>query len=150
MQSITETLSADHRRCDEIFTEMEALISRDEWERGGTCFGAFNDAMEHHFSMEEKVLFPDFEQRSGGGSAGPTHVMRMEHAQMRELFADMRASVEGQERDAFLGMSETLLVIMQQHNAKEEQMLYRMADQILGDRVSDVIDRMAAVTASSE
>ena len=67
------------------------------------------------------------------------------HAQMRELLEDMRASIERRERDAFLGLSETLLVIMQQHNAKEEQILYRMADQVLGESVPEVIDRMAAV-----
>jgi hemerythrin-like domain-containing protein len=144
MQSITETLSADHHRCDEIFTETEALIAQGNWDEGGARFRDFNDAMEHHFAMEENVLFPDFEQRSGE-SAGPTHVMRMEHAQMRELLEDMRASIERRERDGYLGLSETLLVIMQQHNAKEEQMLYRMADQVLGESVPDVIDRMAAV-----
>lgn len=144
MQSITETLSADHHRCDEIFAETEALISQGNWDRGGARFGDFRDAMEHHFAMEENVLFPDFEQRSGG-SAGPTHVMRMEHAQMRELLEDMRSNIERQERDAFLGVSETLLIIMQQHNAKEEQVLYRMADQLLGNSVPDVIDRMEAV-----
>lgn len=144
MQSITETLSADHHRCDEIFTETEALISQGNWDEGGARFGEFKDAMEHHFAMEENVLFPDFELRSGG-SMGPTQVMRMEHAQMRELFEDMRANIERQERDGFLGSSETLLVIMQQHNAKEQQILYRMADQVLGSSVPDVIDRMAAV-----
>ena len=147
MQSITDTLSADHHRCDGIFTETEALISRGEWGRGGARFGDFSDAMEHHFAMEEIVLFPDFERRAGG-SAGPTQVMRMEHAQMRELLEDMRASIELREQDTFLGLSETLLVIMQQHNAKEEQILYRMADQILGDFVADVIDRMEAVDTS--
>ena len=136
MQSITDTLSADHHRCDGIFTETEALISRGEWGRGGARFGDFSDAMEH-----------DFERRAGG-SAGPTQVMRMEHAQMRELLEDMRASIELREQDTFLGLSETLLVIMQQHNAKEEQILYRMADQILGDFVADVIDRMEAVDTS--
>ncbi len=144
MQSITETLSADHQRCDEIFAEAEALISRGDWGGGGAQFENFRDAMEHHFTMEEQVLFPDFEQRSGE-TMGPTQVMRMEHTQMRELFADMGACIERQARDDFLGLSETLLVIMQQHNAKEEQILYRMADQILGYGVPDLIERMTAV-----
>jgi hemerythrin-like domain-containing protein len=144
MQSIKETLSTDHHRCDEIFAETEALISQGNWDQGGARFEDFREAMEHHFAMEENVLFPDFEQRSGQ-SMGPTQVMRGEHAQMRELLEDMRSNIERQERDAFLGLSETLLVIMQQHNAKEEQILYPMADQLLGNSVPDVIDRMEAV-----
>ena len=146
MQSITETLSADHHRCDEIFTDTEALISGGNWGEGGARFEDFRDAMEHHFAMEEEVLFPDLEQRSGQ-SMGPTRVMRMEHAQMRELLDDMYGCIERQARDDFLGLSETLLVIMQQHNAKEEQILYRMADQVLGDGVAELIERMAAVDA---
>ena len=144
MQTITETLSADHQRCDEIFTAAEALVAQGNWGDGAARFEDFRDAMEHHFTMEEKVLFPDFEQRSGQ-SMGPTQVMRMEHTQMRELFDDMGACIERQERDDFLGLSETLLVIMQQHNAKEEQILYRMADQMLGDGVLDLIERMGAM-----
>ena len=144
MQSITDTLSADHQRCDEIFAQVEALISQGNWGDGGARFEALRDAMEHHFSMEEKVLFPDFEQRSGQ-AMGPTQVMRMEHSQMRELLEDMHACIERRARDDFLGLSETLLVIMQQHNAKEEQILYRMADQMLGDGVPDLIERMEAV-----
>ncbi len=146
MQTITETLSADHQRCDELYAAAEALVSQGNWGDGGSRFDDFRGAMEHHFTMEEAVLFPDFEQRSGQ-SMGPTQVMRMEHIQMRELFEDMRVCIERQARDDFLGLSETLLVIMQQHNAKEEQILYRMADQLLGDGAADLIERMAAVDA---
>jgi hemerythrin-like domain-containing protein len=73
--------------------------------------------------------------------------MRMEHVQMRELFDAMADAVKHQDRDEFLGQAETLLVMMQQHNMKEEQMLYRMADQTLAGEMEEVLQQMRAVGA---
>jgi hemerythrin-like domain-containing protein len=92
------------------------------------------------------VLFPAFEQRTGM-SMGPTQVMRMEHVQMRELFDAMADAVKQQDRDEFLGQAETLLVMMQQHNMKEEQILYRMADQMLSAEMEEVLQKMRGVGA---
>ncbi|OOZ36881.1 hemerythrin domain-containing protein [Solemya velesiana gill symbiont] len=111
MTAITETLSGDHRRCDEIFAQVEEWISKDDWTRGEPGFAEFHEAMEHHFAMEEGVLFPAFEARTGQA----------------------------------MGLSETLMMIMQQHNMKEEQMLYRMADQVLAADAEAVIQQMNEV-----
>lgn len=144
MSNISDTMSADHTRCDEIFSLAEEAIAKGDWAEGASRFKEFHDAMEHHFGMEEQVLFPTFEQRTGM-RMGPTQVMRMEHSQMRQLFAEMASSVEQQNKDRYLGLSETLLMVMQQHNAKEEQMLYRMTDQALGSDVEDVLKQMREV-----
>ena len=144
METITDTLATDHRRCDELFASAEELVSKEDWDRGGTQFAAFRQAMEHHFSMEEEVVFPAFEQQTGH-SAGPTQVMRMEHRQMRQLFAEMSEGIAERSSNRYLGLAETLLMLMQQHNAKEEQMLYRMADQALGDQVPGVLQRMKSL-----
>jgi hemerythrin-like domain-containing protein len=58
--------------------------------------------------------------------------MRLEHEQMRALFRDMQASLPAHDARQFLGITETLLILMQQHNLKEEHVLYRLADQALG------------------
>ncbi len=144
MTDITTIMSADHSACDEVFARAEELIADSNWSEGAEQFKQFHDAMEHHFTMEESVLFPAFEARTGM-TMGPTEVMRGEHEQMRALFAEMAESVEKQDSEQYLGLSETLLMVMSQHNSKEEQMLYRMADQALGQGVEDVLERMAAV-----
>ena len=144
MSDITTTMSADHRSCDEIFARAEELIADGNWAEGAEQFKKFHDAMEHHFTMEEEVLFPAFEARTGM-TMGPTEVMRGEHVQMRALFAEMAESVEQKGVEQYLGLSETLLMVMQQHNSKEEQMLYRMADQALAQDVDDVLERMSAI-----
>lgn len=144
MPNITDTMSADHRRCDDIFSEAEEAVSKGNWSQGAPKYAEFRKSMEHHFSKEEEVLFPTFEQRTGQ-TMGPTQVMRMEHSQMRQLFAEMAESVEQQDQERYLGLSETLLMVMQQHNSKEEQILYHMADQVLSSEVTEVIEQMEAV-----
>ena len=51
---------------------------------------------------------------------GPTQVMRMEHQQMRALVQDLDNALTAKDKDNYLGLSETLMVMMQQHNMKEE------------------------------
>ena len=86
MTSILSYLGADHRRCDELLVGAEQAAADGDWSVAQDTLRAFVHAMEHHFAMEEEVLFPDFETRTGGVH-GPTQVMRMEHGQMRDLFA---------------------------------------------------------------
>lgn len=140
MQTITEYLSADHRYCDELFAEAEAAAANSDLVAAQAGFTAFRQEMEHHLAKEETIMFSAFE-RATGSSMGPTSVMRMEHEQMRELFEEMQSALATKDTHAYAGLSETLLVLMQQHNFKEEQMLYQMADRTLGDR-EDIIRQM--------
>lgn len=144
MQSITDTMKADHRRCDELFVHVEQQGASGDWAVTGNKYMEFRQAMEHHFAMEEQVLFPDFEQASGS-TMGPTQVMRMEHQQMRGLFDDMAQAMTARDTDGFLGGAETLLVLMQQHNSKEQEILYPMTDQVLASQSAAVLERMAAI-----
>jgi len=96
--------------------------------------------------MEEEVLFPAFEARTGN-SMGPTQVMRMEHAQMRGLLQEMASAVLAGNQNGFLGLSETLNMLMQQHNLKEENMLYPMSDRVLDSERDGLIRAMEAVAA---
>ena len=144
MTTISNVLSSDHARCDDLFAATEERASRQQWGPAGVEVSLFRDAMEQHFSMEETLLFSEFERRTGQ-TMGPTQVMRMEHTQMRELMDEMKASVAAQDAEAYLGESETMLMLMQQHNLKEEQMLYPMLDQLLGNDVAAFVVQIRAV-----
>ncbi len=143
MRTILDTLGTDHRHCDELFAAAETAAAQGRWGRAREDFGRFLAAMARHFTMEEDVLFPAFEDRTGM-RAGPTQVMRMEHAQMRELMDGMAQAAEAGDADRFLGLSETLNMLMQQHNLKEENMLYPMSDRTLGEERDRVLDAMDA------
>ncbi len=143
MKSIAEFMTADHKACDNEFAVAETAALTDDWDDAEAAFKAFRDDMARHFRMEEDVLFPTL--TSSGGPAGPVHVMLMEHAQIKELLKQMGAAVERKDAQEYSGLSETLLMVMQQHNNKEEQILYPIIDQILANQMEALFDRMQAV-----
>ncbi|TNF92108.1 MAG: hemerythrin domain-containing protein [Gammaproteobacteria bacterium] len=144
METITQKMQQDHRHCDELFIRTEELIANEQWDEGLNSFKDFRKALIHHLNMEEQVLFAEFEKATGS-TAGPTQVMRSEHEQMRDLLSNMAQAVEQRNLDDFLGLSETLLIMMQQHNTKEENILYPMTDQVLAQRLPDLLDEMDQV-----
>ena len=141
MTAIAEMLAAEHRCCDERFAATEEAAQAGDANRCRESFQQFQAAMELHFSKEEDELFPAFEQRSGI-TMGPTRVMRLEHQQMRETLAELDSTLASGNLEDFLGQAETLLILMQQHNIKEEQMLYPMCDRFLGGVAESVIQAM--------
>lgn len=144
METISSFLTQDHRACDEEFASMENEVASENWEEANTKLIKFSNDLLHHFDMEEKVMFSAFESKTGM-TQGPTAMMRMEHEQMRGLLEDLKNDVNSTDKNHFFGVSESLMMLMQQHNMKEEQMLYAMADAHLGDTVSDVVENMKAI-----
>ncbi|MBF8270449.1 MAG: hemerythrin protein [Gammaproteobacteria bacterium] len=144
MTTITEYMTGVHRHCDEILAELEVAVSEDDWDKAARLSADFLQAMEHHLTMEETVLFPAFEQKTGM-IGGPTMIMREEHRQMRELFQQLQWALDGKASGEFLDTTETLLILMQQHNIKEEGILYPMSDQHLGTDAPQVLARMQKV-----
>ncbi|MDX2369837.1 MAG: hemerythrin domain-containing protein [Colwellia sp.] len=132
MTSIPEFMTTKHRECDDLFTEAEAAVAKADWKLALTKWQSFALELTKHFGQEEDTLFPKFEQATGM-TAGPTQVMRMEHQQMRALVQDLDNALAAQNKDEYLGLSETLMVMMQQHNMKEEMMLYPMMAQNVAD-----------------
>ena len=140
MVTLIDFFKHDHERCDALWVAVE------EADEGSLrqALGAFVAAMEHHLDMEERLLFPAFEEATGMHSGGPTFVMRHEHDQMRGLLRRMEAAAGESDLDTVLGQGDTLLMIIQQHNVKEEQMLYPMAQRALGDQWAELHKLLAS------
>lgn len=130
MTSISKFMTDDHHRCDALFSNAESAADSVDWDKSKQQTIEFLHAMKQHFTMEEEELFPAVEDASGM-TQGPISVMRHEHIQMRQLFAQLEQAMEAQNKDEYLSVSETLLIMMQQHNMKEEGIIYTMCDQWL-------------------
>ena len=130
MTALTRPLKDHHKHCDDLFAHAEAAVAARDWSNAGELATRFAIELETHFCTEEETLFPAFESATGM-TVGPTQMMRYEHAQMRDLLAQMQAALVAKEEGAFAGAAETLLILMQQHNMKEENILYPMCDQHL-------------------
>lgn len=136
MSSLTDLLRFHHKHCDESFADAEAAVAESDWDTATRLQAFFCNELESHFGAEEQVLFPAFEAVTGS-VGGPTQMMRIEHAQMRELLEQMSAALARRDASSYAGAAETLLIIMQQHNMKEENILYPMCDRSLaGDAVA--------------
>lgn len=143
MKSIHSVLAQDHQTCDGMFAETEVAVGRADFAAARSGFERFREAMQRHISAEEKIVFPAYEDKTGDRS-GPTEIMRSEHQMMRELFVKLDAALAQQQAKQYLGQAETLLMLMQQHNIKEENILYPMIDQVLGSEQSTILEKLQA------
>lgn len=141
MTTIRSFMTEDHRRCDDLFAEAEQAVSKGNLDLALVAFGHFRSAMLAHFDSEEKTLFPTFEAKTGM-RMGPTQVMRMEHEQLRGLMDDAINALKTANVEDYLGQADTLVIMMQQHNMKEENMLYPMCDQHLTAELPAVLERL--------
>lgn len=128
--SISEYMKQEHRECDTIFAKAEEAVANNEWTTANDTFLEFANETLRHFKKEEEELFPAFEKQTGM-QQGPTQVMRYEHEQVRGLIGKMAQALENEDKDAYLSLAESMMILLQQHNMKEEQMLYAMCDRTL-------------------
>ena len=121
----------DHRDCDARWADVEELLDTQDVEAAGPAWQKFDKGMRRHIAMEEEVMFPAFEAAASMGGGGPTSVMRMEHKQMIGLLDQIEAAMKSGDAEQAMDLGDTLLMLIQQHNIKEEGMLYPMAENVL-------------------
>lgn len=138
-ESITSYMQQDHVLIDEIADRAVAAAEAGDWaalEREGP---EFLRRLRRHIEMEEQVLFPAFEQRTGMAEAGPSKVMRIEHGQMQPILTRMQEAVAARDGAGYQRATRALLEILVPHNQKEEQMMYPMLDSTVGEDVQAVL-----------
>jgi len=142
---IAQYLTPEHRECDNIFARAESAVASGDFELGKEEFLKFADETLLHFKKEEDELFPAFEAATGSAQ-GPTMVMIHEHEQVRGLMGKMAQAIENQDKDAYLSLAESMMILLQQHNMKEEQMLYGMSDAIFdASKQDELVNKMDEV-----
>ncbi len=132
MAALTATMQQNHRECDELFSNAEEAAAKGDWSAAEQAWQAFAKKLDTHITVkEEGILFPAIE--AVNGPMGPTQMMRAEHEQMRALVSQLDDAVKAKDKQQYLGLSETLMMLMQQHNMKEEQILYPMIERSVPD-----------------
>ncbi len=141
--AITDTFTHDHHRCDQLLAAAEASSGKGDWFAISDATTALVTAMDRHFALEEDLVFPAL-ARVFLVAEQPIEVMCNEHAQMRQLFEDLVEAVTMRDKTAYLGILETLHFVVQQHNYKEEGVIYPMADGALPEQAEDIAARITA------
>ncbi len=125
---LSEFFVSDHRDCDALWAAVEAAVEAGE--DPAESLARFAGSLRTHLAMEEEVLFPAMEEAGLlPRGMGPLMVMRSEHEMMRRLLEQMEAASGPRE---LIRLGDTLLMVIQQHNAKEEGIVYPRADDGLG------------------
>ena len=130
--TVTAYLSWDHQRLDTILTEIAADLARDRLPEARAWFAGFYAGLDRHIRLEEELLFPLFEARSGIIN-GPTAVMRDEHGRMRSALESMQAALQDGSAPRFFEALRFLQSLLPEHDAKEEHVLYPATDRMLTD-----------------
>lgn len=98
-----------------------------------------------HHSKEEDILFPALEEKGLSVSGGPLGMMLMEHERGRALIQEMSEAAEACKADGETAGKQWARAawdysgLMQEHFGKEEEILFRMADNVLGPEEQESI-----------
>jgi len=143
---LAEFFEQDHRDCDARWADVEELLDTEDIDAARPAWEKYLAGMQRHIAMEEEVLFPAFEQASDLLEAGPTAVMRQEHEQIRALLAEIGETIESGDCEQALEVGDTLLMLVQSHDAREEEVLYPEAENLLSGRWEELAERLAQYT----
>src|SRR3970040_1095158 len=141
-EKATEALKQEHRIIEKVLGAVEKLtkspgeIPVDLWEKAIDFIRNFADKCHH--LKEEGLLFPMLEEHGIPREGGPVGMMLMEHEEGRGYVRAMAAALSAAKGDAEgakkqLGENaRAYLRLLKEHIAKEDQILFEMADAHIG------------------
>lgn len=126
---LTDALLGEHGVFYSIFDQIEiALEQANSDGEGRALMAGVGAAIASHAQIENDLLLNEMEKRMGPG--GPVAVMRDEHERIE---AGLQAIAGEQNLEQIRATATELFGLARQHFAKEEQVLFRIAHQQLGD-----------------
>ncbi len=135
VRTIADLLSADHQRLRETWSAGRYAVAECNLNEVHRAFSEFSLGLNSHMQMEEQILFPAIEERTGMRDAGPTAAMRTEHARFRKILARLTKALEWESCEAITRMLQseptTPEDLFNSHDLREERVLYPMADRLI-------------------
>lgn len=132
-RNVNDYLAWDHDRLDQLMEKATKQAQAGIWAEAAALAAEFKEGLFRHIEIEEQILFPAFEEKTGMRDMGPTAVMRHEHKDIKEAVNDIVAAANDKKLDEFERSKATLLGVLVEHNMKEEQILYPGTDRMLDD-----------------
>jgi len=145
MTTILEFMSLDHDRLDNKIRmySKEKLVNI---ELAESTFLFFKSELERHIILEEDILFPVFERKTGIKDAGPTSVMRTEHIQIKNHLQEIKRKLHAKKIQDPCEEEVALLKLLESHNQKEENILYPGIDNLTNEQEKEqMIKQMSAI-----
>jgi hemerythrin-like domain-containing protein len=139
-EGTTAYQSREHAWFLSTLAEATGLVSSGALADARARFSVFASGLERHMRLEEEVLFPLFEVRTGL-VGGPTALMREEHREIANAIGRMREGLERGSAAVFQEGHGQFRQFFAAHASKEEHFLYPTLDRMLSAH------ELAAVTA---
>ena len=145
-RTVNEALSWDHDRLDDLESRAFKARERGDFAEAKALYSVFAFGLRRHIRFEEELLFPEFEKKAGFPAAtGPTAVMRDEHLEILECLDRIEKAI-GDGAVSLESLRHGLHLVLGNHNLKEENIVYPMTDQALGEQDTDaLVARIQAV-----
>ncbi len=134
----TDTLKEEHRVIERGLVALDRAVERLELgeevpreilEKAVDFIRGFADGCHHQ--KEEDILFPYLEKKGLTRDQGPVAVMLAEHDVGREHVRGMSEAIEAGAHQAFVAHARAYLELLGDHIAKEDSVLFPMADQMM-------------------
>jgi hemerythrin-like domain-containing protein len=132
-----EYLTAEHHRLTALFDRARSLVDKGVLAQAAAVFQAFAQTKRRHMRLEERWLFPSFEERTGS-STGLTALLRDEHRRLERILEEASAALERGRADDFRALCLRLTLIVEDHTFHEEAQLYPVIEEILSPHERDV------------
>jgi hemerythrin-like domain-containing protein len=127
---LTDALIGEHGAFYTLFDEIEEIATRKSATAIILGATAVLEAMvDSHATLEEELLFAALEPHLGKHD-GPLAIMRAEHEEMERLLGQIEDAADV---DEAIHLVEEALSAARNHFQKEEQVLFPMAQGLLGD-----------------
>jgi iron-sulfur cluster repair protein YtfE (RIC family) len=139
METITSYMEQDHDRIDGHAARATAAAGAQDWSTLQDQGSEFLRRLQRHIEIEEDLLFPAFEQRTGMVAAGPSRQMRDEHEWMQPILVRMQQALAANDGAEWQRATRSLLDILEPHNVKEEQMMYPMLEDAAGAEAQELL-----------
>jgi iron-sulfur cluster repair protein YtfE (RIC family) len=129
-EGVTAYTLRDHVRLNEALHSASSAVAAGRFADAAVLYEAFELGLLQHFRIEEELLFPVFEARSGMTN-GPTAAMRDEHRQARTALGIMRGGLVRIDAGAYGDGLRFLGSMLPDHNSREEHILFPALDSLL-------------------
>ncbi|MCK9413602.1 MAG: hemerythrin domain-containing protein [Prolixibacteraceae bacterium] len=160
MVRATQNLENDHQHILKLIEVMEAMVKQQEptmshLEEVVTLIRQFADGLHH--AKEETLLFPLMAEKGFSMQQGPVAVMLMDHDQGRTFVKGMSENIQlyrNGTKEAMAQVYQNMLgytELLTNHIAKENNILFRMADNILTmENQQSLLDQFQWIDNGSE
>jgi regulator of cell morphogenesis and NO signaling len=149
MSTAIELLTRQHQ---DVLTQMAAVEAAIPTAGGAPKLAAFVTFLEHevaeHFKIEEQALFPIL-ARHLSMTQGPLAVMNSEHDAFRELLKSLAGAVRSGDLAQQAAHAQEVIHLLRAHIAKEDQVLFPLAAQLLNDEEKNEVNRRAATLSAA-